>query len=83
DWFAARRLATLLVVNDWLRYGFRRGRHQTVLQTWHGTMLNRLALARSGMSLRTRIAVHRESRRWSLLLSQNPHSTEQFRTSYA
>lgn len=83
DWFAARRLATLLVVNDWLRYGFRRGRHQTVLQTWHGTMLKRLALARSGTSLRTRIAVHRESRRWSLLLSQNPHSTEQFRTSYA
>ncbi len=83
DWFAARRRARLLIVNDWLRYGFRRGRHQTVLQTWHGTMLKRLALARSKTSVRTRLAVHRESRRWSLLLSQNPHSTAQFRSSYA
>ncbi|WP_449281587.1 CDP-glycerol glycerophosphotransferase family protein [Leucobacter sp.] len=83
DWFAARRYARLLVVNDWLRYGFRRRRRQTVLQTWHGTMLKHLALGRPGVGLRTRIAIHRESRRWSLLLSQNPHSTEQFRSSYA
>ncbi len=83
DWFAARRRARLLVVNDWLRYGFRRGRGQTVLQTWHGTMLKHLALGRPGVSLRTRLAIRRESRRWSLMLSQNPHSSEQFRTSYA
>jgi CDP-glycerol glycerophosphotransferase len=83
DWFAARRRAQLLVVNDWLRYRFRRGRHQTVLQTWHGTMLKRLALARADTNLRTRIAIRRESRRWSILLSQNAHSSEQFRSSYA
>ena len=83
DWFAARRRARLLVVNDWLRYGFRRGRHQTVLQTWHGTMLKHLALGRPGVGLRTRLAIRRESRRWSIMLSQNPHSTEQFRSSYA
>lgn len=83
DWFAARRRASLLIVNDWLRYGFRRGSHQTVLQTWHGTMLKHLALGRPGVSLRTRLAIRRESRRWSLMLSQNPHSTEQFRSSYA
>ncbi|RGE21566.1 CDP-glycerol glycerophosphotransferase family protein [Leucobacter sp. wl10] len=83
EWFAARRYARLLVVNDWLRYGFRRRRGQTVLQTWHGTMLKRLALGRPGAGLRTRIAIHRESRRWSLMLSQNPHSTAQFRSSYA
>ncbi|QZY52463.1 CDP-glycerol glycerophosphotransferase family protein [Leucobacter tenebrionis] len=89
EWFAARRTARLLVVNDWLhggvggRGGFRRGRGQTVLQTWHGTMLKHLALGRPHVGLRTRIAVHRESRRWSLMLSQNPHSTEQFRSSYA
>ena len=83
DWLAARRRARLIVVNDWLRYGFRRHRGQTVLQTWHGTMLKHLALGRPGVSLRTRLAIRRESRRWSLLLSQNPHSTAQFRSSYA
>lgn len=83
EWFAARRRAGLLVVNDWLRYGFRRAKYQTVLQTWHGTMLKHLALGRPRVGLRTRLAIRRESRRWSLMLSQNPHSTEQFRTSYA
>ncbi|MGD9607621.1 MAG: CDP-glycerol glycerophosphotransferase family protein [Leucobacter sp.] len=83
EWFAARRRARLLVVNDWLRHGFRRRSGQTVLQTWHGTMLKHLALGRPDVGLRTRLAILRESRRWSLLLSQNPHSTEQFRSSYA
>ncbi|MCW2287488.1 CDP-glycerol glycerophosphotransferase (TagB/SpsB family) [Leucobacter luti] len=83
EWHAARRSARLLVVNDWLRYGFRRRRGQVVLQTWHGTMLKHLALGRPGVGIRTRIAIRRESRRWSLLLSQNPHATEQFRSSYA
>ena len=83
EWAAARRLAPLLVVNDWLRRGFRRRRGQTVLQTWHGTMLKHLALGRPNVGLRTRLAIRRESRRWSLLLSQNPHSTEVFRSSYA
>lgn len=83
DWFAARRHAKLLIVNDWLRYGFRRSAGQTVLQTWHGTMLKHLALGRPNVSLRTRLAIRRESRRWTLMLSQNGHSTEQFRESYA
>ncbi|MBL3698295.1 CDP-glycerol glycerophosphotransferase family protein [Leucobacter luti] len=83
EWHAARRGAALLVVNDWLRHGFRRRRGQIVLQTWHGTMLKHLALGRPGVGLRTRLAIRRESRRWSLLLSQNPHATEQFRSSYA
>lgn len=83
DWFAVRRRARLLVVNDWLRYRFRRRRGQLVLQTWHGTMLKHLALGRPKVSLRTRLAIRRESRRWSLLLSQNPHASEQFRRSYA
>lgn len=83
EWFAARRTVRLLIVNDWLRYGFRRRRGQTVLQTWHGTMLKHLALGRPSVGLRTRFAVRRESARWSLLLSQNPHATAQFRSSYA
>ncbi|MEJ6490069.1 CDP-glycerol glycerophosphotransferase family protein [Leucobacter sp. USCH14] len=83
EWFAARRHVRLLIVNDWLRYRFRRRRGQIVLQTWHGTMLKHLALGRPDVNLRTRLAVRRESRRWSLMLSQNPHATEQFRSSYA
>ena len=83
EWLAARKRARLLIVNDWLRYGFRRRRGQTVLQTWHGTMMKHLALGRPHVGLRTRIAIRRESRRWTLLLSQNPHSTSEFRRSYA
>lgn len=82
-YLAARRKAHLLVVNDWLRFSFRRRKHQHVLQTWHGTMLKHLALGRPRVSLRTRLAVHREARRWSFLLSQNPHSSAQFRKNYA
>ena len=83
EWHAVRRRANLLIVNDWLRRGFTRRSGQTVLQTWHGTMLKHLALGRPRVRLRQRIAILRERRRWTLLLSQNPHSTEQFRTSYA
>ncbi|UTX52131.1 CDP-glycerol glycerophosphotransferase family protein [Leucobacter aridicollis] len=83
EWFAARRMARLLIVNDWLRFGFKRGPEQTVLQTWHGTMLKHLALGRPNVSLRTKLAIKRESRRWSMMLSQNAHSTDQFRGSYA
>ena len=83
EWHAARRFAKLLVVNDWLRFGFRRARGQIVLQTWHGTMLKHLALGRPHVGLRTRLAIRRESRRWSLMLAQNPHSRDQFRENYA
>ena len=83
EWSAARRVAPLLIVNDWLRGGFKRRRGQTVLQTWHGTMLKHLALGRPNVGLRTRLAIRRESRRWDLMLSQNPHSTAVFRSSYA
>lgn len=83
EWFAARAQSSLVIVNDWLRYGFKRSSRQTVLQTWHGTMLKHLALTRPGVSIRTNIAIRRESRRWNLLLSQNPHATAQFKQSYA
>ncbi|OYX52996.1 MAG: glycosyl/glycerophosphate transferase, partial [Micrococcales bacterium 32-70-13] len=57
--------------------------HQRVLQTWHGTMLKRLALDREGVGLRTRVAVRRESRRWDALLAQNDYAAEIFRRAYA
>ena len=82
EWWAARRDARLLVVNDWLRKRYRRRPHQKVLQTWHGTMLKRLALDRPHVSLRTRLAVVRESARWDIMLAQNPHSARIFRSAY-
>jgi CDP-glycerol glycerophosphotransferase (TagB/SpsB family) len=83
EWWRVRGSARVLVVNDWLRKRFRRRPHQHVLQTWHGTMLKRLALDRANRGLRTRIAVLRERARWDAMLSQNAHSTRIFRSAYA
>jgi CDP-glycerol glycerophosphotransferase len=82
EWWRVRASARALVVNDWLRKRYRRRRHQRVLQTWHGTMLKKLALDRN-VGLRTRIAVKRERDRWDALLAQNPYSAEIFRSAYA
>jgi CDP-glycerol glycerophosphotransferase (TagB/SpsB family) len=85
-WWRARAAARVLIVNDWLRKRYRPRRGQHVLQTWHGTMLKRLALdrARSGIrGLRTRLAVQRERRRWDALLAQNAYSADIFRSAYA
>ncbi|MGN6326832.1 CDP-glycerol glycerophosphotransferase family protein [Pseudolysinimonas sp.] len=86
EWWRVRATARVLVVNDWLRKRYRRREGQHVLQTWHGTMLKRLALdrARSGVrGIRTRLAVLRERGRWDALLAQNPYSAEIFRRAYA
>ncbi len=83
EWWRVRGSARVLVVNDWLRKRFRRRRGQHVLQTWHGTMLKRLALDRGGRGLRTRIAVLRERARWDAMLAQNAYSTRIFRSAYA
>lgn len=83
EWWRVRASARVLIVNDWLRKRYRRRAHQHVLQTWHGTMLKRLALDRAGVGVRTRIAVRRESRRWDALLAQNAYSARIFRSAYA
>ena len=77
-----RGAARVLVVNDWLRKRYRRRDHQHVLQTWHGTMLKRLALDRTDRGLRTRIAIRREDKRWDALLAQNSYSAGIFRSAY-
>lgn len=82
EWVWVRRTASLLIVNDWLRFNFRRKRRQFVLQTWHGTPLKRLALDRADRSLRTTFAIIRESRRWNVLLTQNEHATTVLGRSY-
>ncbi|WBU38164.1 CDP-glycerol glycerophosphotransferase family protein [Homoserinibacter sp. YIM 151385] len=83
EWWRVRRSARLLVVNDWLRKRWRRRPYQRVLQTWHGTMLKRLALDRAARGIRTRLAVLRERDRWDVLLAQNRYSAEIFRSAYA
>ncbi|UTT61775.1 CDP-glycerol glycerophosphotransferase family protein [Microcella humidisoli] len=83
EWWRVRADARLLVVNDWLRKRWMPRPHQSVLQTWHGTMLKRLALDREGVGLRTRIAVRRESRRWTVLMAQNDYAATILRRAYA
>jgi len=82
EWWRVRGEARLLVVNDWLRKRWRKRPHQTVLQTWHGTMLKKIANDRPGQGLRAKIATVLESRRWDVLLAQNGFSTEVLRRSY-
>lgn len=83
QWWRARGNARLLVVNDWLRRRFDRRPGQHVLQTWHGTPLKRLALHRRGFDVRRRLAVLRESRRWDVLLAQNPYAARVLGGAYA
>ncbi|WJL95909.1 CDP-glycerol glycerophosphotransferase family protein [Microbacterium sp. ET2] len=83
DWWRARGVARLLVVNDWLRRRFSRRGGQVVLQTWHGTPLKRLALHRPGFDPRRAAAVIRESFRWDILLAQNPYAASVLRKAYA
>ena len=83
EWWRVRAEARVYVINDWLLWSFRRRKHQHVLQTWHGTMLKRLALDRAGTTVRSRAAVRRQQRRWDALIAQNPYSTAIFRSAYA
>jgi CDP-glycerol glycerophosphotransferase len=83
EWWRARGAARLLVVNDWLRRRFSRRQGQVVLQTWHGTPLKRLALHRPGFDPRRMAAVVRESRRWNILLAQNPYAARILGKAYA
>ncbi|GAA1849207.1 CDP-glycerol glycerophosphotransferase family protein [Microbacterium koreense] len=83
DWWRARGASRLLVVNDWLRRRFSRRTGQIVVQTWHGTPLKRLALHRPGFDPRRMLAVARESRRWDVLLAQNPYAARILGKAYA
>ena len=83
EWWRARAESRLLVVNDWLRRRFVRKPGQIVLQTWHGTPLKRLALHRPGFDPRRMAAVVKESRRWDVLLAQNPYAARILKKAYA
>jgi len=83
EWWRARSASRLLVVNDWLRRRYVRRPGQTVLQTWHGTPLKRLALTRPGFRPRAWGAVLKESRRWNVLLAQNTYAARILARAYA
>ena len=83
EWWRARGEARLLIVNDWLRHRFVARDGQRVLQTWHGTPLKRLALHRRGFQPRRWGAVLKESRRWDVLLAQNPYAARILSKAYA
>jgi CDP-glycerol glycerophosphotransferase len=82
EWWRVRAEARLLIINDWLRWTYRKRVGQKVLQTWHGTMLKRLARDRD-INPRQRFAAMRQGMRWNALLAQNAYSAERFRSSYA
>ncbi|MDO5741282.1 MAG: CDP-glycerol glycerophosphotransferase family protein, partial [Ornithinimicrobium sp.] len=82
-WFEARTTSSIVIGNDWFRRRFQPQPHQTVLQTWHGSMFKRIGLDRPAVRASTRQALLTERDKWDILLSQNHHSTEIFGTSYA
>ncbi len=83
EWWRIRAGARLIIINDWLRNRYRSRPHQTVLQTWHGTMLKKLALSRKRLGLRPALATLRERSRWNILLAQNSYAKNIFRRAYA
>ena len=66
-----------------MRKKFKKRPYQTVLQTWHGTMLKKIAMNRPKFRPRAAIATLRERARWDILLSENPYSSRIFRSAYA
>ena len=82
-WWEARGRSRWVIANDWLRKKFKHQPHQVVLQTWHGSMFKRIGLDRPGFDKIQEIALKRERDNWDLLLSQNRHSSEIFRSAYA
>lgn len=87
EWWGVRAEVRLIVINDWLRNRYVKRRHQKVLQTWHGTMLKKLALTRGRQNLREglrpALATIRERSRWNILLAQNGYAAGVFRRAYA
>lgn len=82
-WWDAKGRSRWVISNDWLRKKFKHQPHQVVLQTWHGSMFKRIGLDRPGFDKIMELALKRERNNWDLLLSQNRHSSEIFRSAYA
>ena len=75
EWWHARATSRYVVANDWLRRTFSPQPFQVVLQTWHGSMLKRIGLDRSGQPRSKIETIRLEQSKWDVLLSQNHHSS--------
>ena len=82
EWWDARATARYVVANDWLRRTFVPQPFQVVLQTWHGSMLKRIGLDRSGQSKAKLATIRLEQAKWDVLLSQNHHSSVILESAY-
>ena len=82
EWWHARATSRYVVANDWLRRTFSPQPFQVVLQTWHGSMLKRIGLDRSGQPRSKIDTIRREQAKWDVLLSQNHHSSVILESAY-
>jgi CDP-glycerol glycerophosphotransferase len=82
EWWHARATSRYVVANDWLRRTFAPQPFQVVLQTWHGSMLKRIGLDRSGQPKAKIDTIRLEQSKWDVLLSQNHHSSVILESAY-
>jgi len=76
EWWDARGSCRYIITNEWLRTRFVKRPHQTVLQTWHGSMYKKIGLDRTGMTKRHLNLVRAERANWDYFISQNAPGSE-------
>ena len=84
-WWRVLADSKYVVTNCWAPDRFQPHKEQVLVQTWHGTPLKLLGLDRPGSREKaSRVAkLEKDANQWSILLSQNRHSTGVFRQAYA
>jgi len=81
-WWTELARARYVVTNCWLVNGAIPRPYQTVLQTWHGTPYKRLGMDRLTGQPGSADRLRHSSSVWDLMISQNPFSSERFRSAY-
>jgi CDP-glycerol glycerophosphotransferase (TagB/SpsB family) len=73
QWWEVRESARWIVTNEWLRGRYVKKDHQTVLQTWHGSMYKRIGIDRGRGGHIDRARAERAN--WDMFVSQNGDTT--------
>jgi CDP-glycerol glycerophosphotransferase (TagB/SpsB family) len=73
QWWEVRESARWIVTNEWLRGRYVKKQHQTVLQTWHGSMYKRIGIDRGRGGHIDRARAERAN--WDMFISQNGDTT--------
>lgn len=73
EWWRIRESARWIVTNEWMRGRYVKKDHQTVLQTWHGSMYKRIGIDRGRGGQRDRARAERAN--WDMFISQNADTT--------